>query len=501
LRELRALVDKSLLERDATGRYDIHGLLRQYGEERLGEVPAEKGAARDRHCAYYAEYLQGRKAHLMGREQRKALVEIETEIENLRAGWDWAVDQGKVEEIDRSLESLAEFYRIRAWFQEGEQAFGRAARRLAAERSETPNRQSRLVLGKVLMHQGRFCDPLGLAEKGVELWRKSLAIFRELGARREMAYVLCYLCYLGEKPSCQEALAIFREIGDRKGIALSLEGLAWAANTRGELGAARQLFQESLAIFREIGNQERIARYLHALGYMAWMLGEYEVAKELHQESLVLRKEIGDQSGVADSLAYLGSTASYGFKEYGEAKQLLQESLAIYEEIGNLYGVSVALPSLGEIANVMGEYAEAAQLAQKGLALAKRCGDQTQVPVCLRVLGLAACGLGDVQGAKRYFRQALETAMMVRAIPWVLSNFDGIAMLLAGEGERERALELLTFALHHPACAPAMRVRDASLVAELEAELPPDVVAAAQERGRARDLDATVAELLVELGE
>jgi hypothetical protein len=33
------------------------------------------------------------------------------------------------------------------------------------------------------------------------------------------------------------------------------------------------------------------------------------------------------------------------------------------------------------------------------------------------------------------------------------------------------------------------------------ATLPPEVVAAAQERGRARELDATVAELLVELGE
>jgi uncharacterized membrane-anchored protein len=156
---------------------------------------------------------------------------------------------------------------------------------------------------------------------------------------------------------------------------------------------------------------------------------------------------------------------------------------------------------LGEIASVLGEYAEAAQLAQKGLVLAEKCRDPTQVPVCLRVLGLAACGLGDVQGAKRYFRQALETAMMVRAIPWVLSVFDGIAMLLAREGERERALELLSLAFHHPACAQANRDRDASLVAQLEAELPPDVVAAAQERGRARDLDATVAELLVELGE
>jgi hypothetical protein len=35
-------------------------------------------------------------------------------------------------------------------------------------------------------------------------------------------------------------------------------------------------------------------------------------------------------------------------------------------------------------------------------------------------------------------------------------------------------------------------------IAAAAAPLPPDVVAAAQERGRARDLDATVAELLVE---
>jgi hypothetical protein len=38
-------------------------------------------------------------------------------------------------------------------------------------------------------------------------------------------------------------------------------------------------------------------------------------------------------------------------------------------------------------------------------------------------------------------------------------------------------------------------------IAAVAATLPPDVVAAAQERGRARDLEATVAELLVELGE
>jgi len=39
-----------------------------------------------------------------------------------------------------------------------------------------------------------------------------------------------------------------------------------------------------------------------------------------------------------------------------------------------------------------------------------------------------------------------------------------------------------------------------SLLDQLEADLSPDLFAAAQERGRARDLDATVAELVEELG-
>ncbi|NIV34472.1 MAG: tetratricopeptide repeat protein, partial [Anaerolineae bacterium] len=411
LHDLRALADKSLLQLGSApstwlrtgGRYEIHELLRQYAAERLGEVPGARETAKDRHCAYYAQLLHTREADLIGRHQREALAEIEGEIENVRAAWNWAVDQGKIEEIDRSLESLAEFYCIRARFQEGEQAFARAAQRLAREQSDMASRpevsrESRIVLGKVLLQQGRFCDPLGLAEKGVELFQKSLAILRDLDARREMAYALCYLCHLGEKPLCQEALAIFEEIGDRRGIALCLRGLA--DFLAGEYGAGRQLVQESLAIFRELGNQKEIATSLHRLGWVAWLLGECEVARDLHQESLVLYQEIGDQSGVADSLEYLGLDVLYGFKEYGEAKQLFQESLAIHEEIGNLYGMSVALPSLGEIALVLGEYAEAAQLAQKGLILAEKCSDPTQVPVCLRVLGLAACGLGDLKGAR-----------------------------------------------------------------------------------------------------
>jgi predicted ATPase/predicted Ser/Thr protein kinase len=509
LRELMALVNKSLLQRDPAGRYGIHELLRQYGAEQL-DASGRAEPVRDAHCAYYAEFLQQREAHLLGRGQRQALAEIRAEIENVRAGWDWAVAQGKVEEIDRSLESLAEFYRIRGWFQEGEQTFARAAQRLAGEQTDIASRpevshESRIVLGKVLMQQGRFCNPLGLIEKGRELLRQSLSVVRDLGARREIAYALYELGWFffgqGEgKPLYQEGLSIFEEIGDRRGMALSLDGLGWVATYQGEYGAAKQLFQESLTIFRELGNQEAMADSQSNVGYISWVLGEYREAKQVHQESLALCRETGDQRGVAESLGYLAADAC-GLREYEEAKRLWQEGLAIYREIGDLWGAADVLGNSGELANVLGEYAEAIQLAQESLALSKRLDNQRGIAWCFRVLGNAVCGLGDFPGARRYFHQALETDISVQGIPFGLLALVAIAALLAAEGEKERALELLALATRHPASLQWTKDRAAPLVTELETELPPDVVAAAQERGRARDLEATAAELLAELAE
>jgi predicted ATPase/DNA-binding CsgD family transcriptional regulator len=84
LRMLRALVNKSLLrgkfcltssQSDAGetpaiqhGRYEIHELLRQYGEEQL-EASGKAGAVRDIHSAYYLSKLAEREVDLKGQSQ------------------------------------------------------------------------------------------------------------------------------------------------------------------------------------------------------------------------------------------------------------------------------------------------------------------------------------------------------------------------------------------------------------------------------------------------
>ena len=58
LQDLMKLVNHSLLERTSEGRYRLHELVRQYGEEKLHEFPDQDQSVRDQHAAFYSSALK-----------------------------------------------------------------------------------------------------------------------------------------------------------------------------------------------------------------------------------------------------------------------------------------------------------------------------------------------------------------------------------------------------------------------------------------------------------
>ena len=76
-----------------------------------------------------------------------------------------------------------------------------------------------------------------------------------------------------------------------------------------------------------------------------------------------------------------------------------------------------------------------------------------------------------------------------------------LALLLADRGEVARAVELYALASRHPVVANSRWFEDVvgRQIAAAGTDLSPAVISAARERGRARELDATLAELLAEL--
>jgi predicted ATPase/DNA-binding SARP family transcriptional activator len=542
---LATLVDKSLLRRETSGRYELHQVLREYAAEKLAEVPPEWEATREKHCRYFAAFLQVKELHLWSPRLREALDEIGREIENVRAAWEWAVAVGQVAQIGQAQASLQRFYDIRSRFQEGEKAFGQAV--AALRRGEDPGtdlgEEEAVVLGVALAFQSYFARRLQDFERARDLQQESRVLLEALGARRELALTnyLVVTSHAVENAEeweqlLQECLVYYEGVGDREGIALARYSRGFLAYVRGDArevrafvqsdppisgddidpwtGAlvllelaellqlmgewqeARRRYEESLAIRRELGDRWGMAYCLDCLGYTARKLGNFQDARQYHQESLAVSREIGDRLGVAGSIDNLGLVA-LDAGEYEAARRLLNEGFEIRGRIGSP-DTAFSVEHLGELDLALGDYESAA----RRFAQCLEAFEGSQIPRRLAAvhwgLGEVSCARGDQGEAWQHYCAGLKEAMRVVAVSGALDNLAGMAQLLANEGAIELSVELLVFLLRHHGLRQRTQRRARHLLVEQRAQLPPDVVEAAQERGEGETLEEVVDHLLTE---
>ena len=92
---------------------------------------------------------------------------------------------------------------------------------------------------------------------------------------------------------------------------------------------------------------------------------------------------------------------------------------------------------------------------------------------------------------------------MVSGYYSVLCGLYGAALLFLDRGEIERAVDLAALVLRFPVAAHSHWFKDVAgrEISAAADSLPPDVVAAAQERGRERDIWETASSLLEEFSE
>jgi hypothetical protein len=81
LPDLQALVNKSLLYRTPTGRYEVHELLRQFAAEHLGLIEEDYHRAHDRHSAYFCALLHEYSEAWYIARQREALAALMQEAD------------------------------------------------------------------------------------------------------------------------------------------------------------------------------------------------------------------------------------------------------------------------------------------------------------------------------------------------------------------------------------------------------------------------------------
>jgi tetratricopeptide (TPR) repeat protein len=260
----------------------------------------------------------------------------------------------------------------------------------------------------------------------------------------------------------QQSIELYREMGDRHGLAFTLANYGVARLWAGKFTEGQSLLQESLSLWIELGRGYTMVLFEAFWGLSSMLLGQYSQAREQGRKTLAQARRMDYKREAGFSLFVLAG-AALAERAFVKARDLAQESIALYQQVG--------------------------QPDEMGWALA--------------VGGCAALGLGDAVQAKAYLGRSLQIGIMFQAPAALAFTLPGLALLLSHRQEKERAVELYALAVRYPFVASSPWFEDVAgrHIAAVAASLPREVVAAAQERGRARDLWETADELLAQLGE
>lgn len=420
-------------------RYGMLETVRQYGAEKLSQIPGATGHLELRHGAWCLALAEEAEQHLMGMEQTAWLERLEDEHDNMRAALSALAPPPTLtaNTTDSELESSAllglrlagtlhRFWRIRGYLSEGRENLERA---LQAQPAIPESRQSQekgvranalLALGSLALHQSDY------------------AIARE---------------------RLEQALALFREIEDTSGIANTLVNQGIVTFEQGDYKSARGYYEQALPLYREIGNTRGVAVTLSNLGVVASNQGEYALAREHYEQALTLQRAIGNKLDIAHLLENLGIiTLEKG--DYGVSREYNEQALALYREVGNKSGIGSVLTNLGNIAFDQSDYQTAQERHTQSLTLYREIGSKSSIATTRTNLGSVAVRLGDYAGAQEHYAQAMALSRASGNRRLLAYNLEGLADIARSEGmacDSERALKRLHTAVVLFAVAATLR--------------------------------------------
>jgi len=239
------------------------------------------------------------------------------------------------------------------------------------------------------------------------------------------------------------------------------------------------------------------------LGSILVFQGRFVEAYPLKEAVLAVVKEVvSDPAPAAYAVASLGDIDLH-MGRYAEGRRKAEASLAYVQDGHYGWQIGIVLLYLGSAAMAEGAYVEAQRRLRDSLVQFQRTEAQAQVVWAYAALGGVAVLRGHADEAFTQLLEALSLLNEYRSFIAALCTLPYVALLLAQQGKEEQAAEVYALASRYAYVANSRFWEDVvgKHIAAAAATLPPEVTAAAQERGRARDLWATVEELLAELEE
>jgi len=416
---------------------------------------------------------------------------------------------------DRAFKSLLE-------------AYARQLKAAGAMENADPERSSERALVLATVLTAILADLLGLTSASWKAWvEEAMSLLARRGADDErtddrwveIRWLLRFRMAFGHLcwRNCIESARIFETIlpeldegrfrpwpySDEARHYWQIKGTmwwGWDAVHLARYEEAGRLAEQCLALGEQSGVPSLRMDGLILLAGVRMRTGECRKAENHLREYLRISRAHGLKYLVAVAFHHLGMALA-GQGSYLRARACIQRSLAWGRESGQL--LEGSLQSLGGVELALGNLTQAERCYRRVISLYEKSGGSVALAGALTGLARVVLATGDLVAARGHLLRALAALRQSGVSEWVVGALAAMAELLLAEGQAETAAGLCSALLSWPATPNYAPETMQHLRAELEArlqvlemQLPPEVFAAARDRGRGSRIDEVLAQLV-----
>ncbi|MEZ4770156.1 MAG: BTAD domain-containing putative transcriptional regulator [Caldilineales bacterium] len=463
LRDLLGLANKSLVQRKAVGRFDMHELLRQFAGEMLAAGQAASEAARRAYGDWYGTRAAQWGQALTGPDQQRAVQLFRADLANIEAALKWAADHGLSDWLKEACEGVGIYYfQYYEHFERADALFRSVCERLDRVWS-TPSMHEKDLLAYALAWQAFFHARYTRQSDLDDMLRRCHDLLPAPDQDTPETTFTRAFVYLAEadtpldvrtrEPYYYQSLVLFRQVGADWWSAMVLFELAinnWAIDAP----TSERAFRECLAITERLGDQSGMADCTLALARLAaFRDGDIDRATGLFARSAVINRQLGDHVSLSKALQADEELALIQGR-FPDLVELRERRLAMAEDLGSTYGIGLCQMLLSEAYHMVGRYQDALAMGERAAATQEKRIEHHGRGWLSWIVGLALLAVERPSEALHKFENSLESFRAISAESWYASSYLGLARasLELGNAATARSYhcQTLDWLLRHP---------------------------------------------------
>ena len=438
LSQLMALVDRSFLRLDGDQRFRRHPLMLQFAQEQLANQPDEQSVTQSAHATFFANFVHEREETLTGENAQRALDEIGTELENIRAAWQGSLQQANAQQLTHFTTNISRFFTDRSRFLEGVELFEH-----------------------------------GL--KAIEGWQET-PVFEQLAAKMQVELGF-YLYQTGQYAKAETTLLAANDLTQKHNLSTArlncLKHLGDVIADQGERDRARPFLEEALQLRRETDAGDEIVEMtiLNTLGNLEVSDGNYDKAQSHFDQAMLIAKSLNHTQRIAilhNNIAIIANRRD-NFDEALHQYKLARDGFA---QINHEWGIAATTHNIGMVYAELERYDDALATIQEAYTAHEKIGHRRGMVGGLSFMGTINFKLGKRREARRNYYDSLQMAQDVGVAWSAISTLVDVAELELSYGHAEQAAKLIIFAIQHQAIVAVTLEKAQSMLEDLKAELP-----------------------------